>query len=66
MKLSNNSYFLIVIMLGMLVIIFSSLSLEFYASKLLPLFLGGTVFILSSIALRMAGRFNLMSAIFAS
>ncbi|MDP2647199.1 MAG: tripartite tricarboxylate transporter TctB family protein [Desulfobacterales bacterium] len=50
MKLSNNSYFLFVVMLAMLVLFFSSLSLEFYASKLLPLFLSSSVFILSLIA----------------
>ena len=51
MKLSGNSYFLIVIMVIMLVVIGLSLGMEGIKSKLLPLIIGGTTFVLASIGL---------------
>ena len=51
MKSKGNAYFLIIIMVIMLAIIIQALRMEFYTSKLLPLILGTTVFILAAIGL---------------
>ena len=51
MRITGNSYFLIVIMVAMLAIIGLALMMEYAASKLLPLILGSIVFILAGIGL---------------
>ena len=51
MKITGNSYFLIVIMVLMLVMINLSLRMEYFTSKLLPLLVGIIVFILAAIGL---------------
>ena len=51
MKVRGNFYFYIIIMVSMLLIIFSSVGMEYFKSKLTPLTLGGIVFILAAIGL---------------
>ena len=51
MNLRGSSYFLMIIMAVMLTVIISSLRMEYLASKLLPLIIGGFVFILAAVAL---------------
>ncbi len=51
MKIRGSSYFLIVIMIIMLVIIGLSLRMEYFESKLLPLVIGSAVFVLAAIGL---------------
>ncbi len=51
MKLSGNSYFLIVILVIMPVVIGLSLGMEDMKSKLLPLITGGIIFALASVGL---------------
>ena len=51
MKITGNSYFLIVIMVLMLVMINLSLRMEYFTSKLLPLLISIIVFILAAIGL---------------
>jgi Tripartite tricarboxylate transporter TctB family len=52
MKLRGNSYFLMVIMAIMLVIVGSSLRMDYFKSKLLPILVGSIVFILAAVALK--------------
>ena len=51
MKIKGSSYFLIVIMIVMLVIIGFSLRMEYFESKLLPLVISSAVFVLAAIGL---------------
>ena len=51
MKMRGSSYFYIVIMVVMLIAIGLSLNMEHIESKLLPLLIGGTVFVLATIGL---------------
>ena len=51
MKFKGNSYFLIVIMAVMLVIIGFSLRMEYFESKLLPLVISSAVFVLAATGL---------------
>lgn len=51
MKMSGNSYFLMIIMVIMLVVIGLSLGMENIKTKFLPLLIGGTVFVLAAIGL---------------
>ena len=51
MKIKGSSYFFMVIMAFMLVAIGLSLRMEYFESKLLPLVIGGAVFVLSAIGL---------------
>mgnify|MGYP001218270512 CR=1 FL=1 len=51
MKIKGNSYFLIVIMVLMAVVVSLSLRMEYFTSKLLPLLVGIIVFILAAIGL---------------
>ena len=51
MKIKGSSYFFIVIMATMLAVIILSLTLEYFASKLMPLLIGSIVFILAAIGL---------------
>ncbi len=52
MKMKGNSYFLMVIMAIMLVIVGSSLRMDYFKSKLLPILVGSIVFILAAVALK--------------
>ena len=52
MKMRGSSYFYIVIMVIMLVIIGLSLRMEYIESKLLPLIIGGLIFVLAAVGLR--------------
>lgn len=52
MKMRGNSYFLIVIMAIMLVIIYSSLQMHYFTSKLLPIIVSSIVFIIAALALK--------------
>lgn len=52
MKIRGSSYFYIVIMVIMLVVIGLSLGMEYFESKLLPLIIGGIVFVLAAVGLR--------------
>ncbi len=52
MKIRGGSYFLIVIMVIALTVIGSSLAMEYFKSKFLPLLISSIVFVLTSIALR--------------
>ncbi len=51
MKLKGNAYFLMIIMAVVLAMIIMALQMEYYTSKLLPLIIGGFVFILAAIGL---------------
>ena len=51
MKVKGSSYFYIVIMGVMLFVIATALMMEYFESKLLPLVIGGAVFILAAIGL---------------
>ncbi len=51
MKIRGSSYFFMVIMALMLIVIGLSLSMESFESKLLPLVIGSAVFILSALGL---------------
>ncbi len=51
MRITGNTYFYIIIMAIMLVFIISSLRLEYFMSKLLPLLVGSIVFLLAAIGL---------------
>ena len=51
MKMRGISYFYLIIMVIMLVIIGLSLRMEYFASKLLPLVFSSTVFVLAAIGL---------------
>ena len=51
MKIKGSSYFFMVIMVIMLVVIGLSLRMEYFESKLLPLVIGSAVFVLSAIGL---------------
>lgn len=50
-KISGSAYFYIVIMVLTLVIIGLSLGMKYFDSKLLPLIIGGAVFVLAAIGL---------------
>jgi hypothetical protein len=52
MKMRGNSYFLMVIMAIMLVIVGSSLRMDYFKSKLLPILIGSIVFVLAAVALK--------------
>ena len=52
MKITGSAYFLIVIMAVMLAVIISSLKMEYFESKLLPLTFSIVIFVLAAIRLR--------------
>lgn len=52
MKIRSDAYVLIVIMAIMLVVIGSSLRLEYFKPKILPMFIASITFILAGVALR--------------
>ena len=51
MKIKPSSYVLICLLVVLAVVIFSSLAMPYYESKLLPLIVGGITFVLSAVEL---------------